>query len=192
MALHARFPASFGILLRSFGRNRSASAAVQFVFVAPLFFGLLFSIIEMALMFFAGQYLETINQDLARLIMTGQAQGGTYSGPADFLNKKLCNPPAAAPAMFTCSNLFIDVQNYTSFQNVTINSQIDGSKNFINNMKYCPGNAGDIVVVRMFYQWPTFVTSLGFNLSNLSGNMVLLSATAAFKNEPFVANPSAC
>jgi hypothetical protein len=59
-------------------------------------------------------------------------------------------------------------------------------------MKYCPGNAGDVVVVRLFYQWPTFVTALGFNLSNLSGNKILLSATAAFKNEPFLANPSAC
>jgi len=177
------------MLLRRFGRNRRASAAVQFAFIAPLFFGLLFSIIEVALMFFASQYLETINQDLARLIMTGQVQGTTYTSPSDFLNQKLCNSPTTAPVLFTCGNLFIDVQNYPSFQTVTINSQIDGSKNFNNNMKYCPGDPGDIVVVRLFYQWPTFVTSLGFNLANLSGNKILLSATAAFKNEPFTGKP---
>ncbi len=42
-----------------------------------------------------------------------------------------------------------------------------------------------VVVVRLFYQWPTFVTGLGFNLSNLSNGTILLSATAAFKNEPY-------
>jgi hypothetical protein len=44
---------------------------------------------------------------------------------------------------------------------------------------------GDIVVVRMFYQWQLFVTGFGYNISNLVGNQRLLVATAAFKNEPF-------
>ena len=52
--------------------------------------------------------------------------------------------------------------------------------------------AGDIVVVRLFYQWPLFVTGLGYNIANLNGSKRLLSATAAFRNEPFLANPSPC
>jgi hypothetical protein len=59
-------------------------------------------------------------------------------------------------------------------------------------MKYCPGNSGDIVVVRLFYKWPLFVTGLGYNISNLTGSIRLLSATAAFRNEPFIAAPSPC
>ncbi len=187
MSQHANLPTSFRILLRRFGRNRRGSAAIQFAFVAPLFFGLLFAIIEVALIFFAGQVLETITQSSARMILTGQAQTASYTQAqfADYVCTQV-------PALFTCSNIYIDVESYSSFQTVTINSQIDGSRNFINNMKYCPGNSGDIVVVRLFYQWPAFVTGLSFNFSNLSGNMVLLSATAAFKNEPFVATASAC
>jgi len=187
MSLQASLPASFRILLRRFRRNRRGSAAVQFAFVAPLFFGLLFAIIEVALVFFAGQVLETITQSSARMILTGQAQTAAYT-QAQFATY-VCSQ---VPALFDCNNIYIDVESYSSFQTVSINSQIDASKNFINNMKYCPGNSGDIVVVRLFYQWPAFVTGLGFNLSNLSGNKVLLSATAAFKNEPFVASPSAC
>ncbi|HWX61566.1 TadE/TadG family type IV pilus assembly protein [Bradyrhizobium sp.] len=175
---------SFRKLLRRFRNSRHGSAAVQFAIVAPLFFGLLFAIIEVAMMFFAGQYLETINQNLARLIMTGQAQQSSYSGPADFLNKNLCQ--SSAPVLFTCSNLYIDVESYSAFQNITINSQIDGSGNFTSgNMQYNPGGPGDIVVVRLFYQWPTFVTGFGFNLANLSNKNVLLTATAALKNEPY-------
>jgi Flp pilus assembly protein TadG len=180
MSLHANLPASFLILLRRFRRNRRGSAAVQFAFVAPLFFGLLFAIIEAALIFFAGQVLETITQNSARMILTGQAQTASYT-QAQFANY-VCTQ---VPALFDCNSIYIDVESYTSFQNVTINSQIDGSNSFINNMQYNPGGPGNIVVVRLFYQWPTFVTGLGFNFSNLSGNKVLLSATAAFKNEPY-------
>jgi len=182
MSLHARLPASFLMLLRRFGRNRTASAAVQFAFIAPLFFGLLFAIIETALMFFAGQVLETMTQDAARTVLTGQAQKAAYASWTDFRDQVVCKTP---PVLFTCSSIYIDVESYTSFQTVSISSQIDGTKSFINNMQYNPGGPGSIVVVRLFYQWPTFVTGLGFNLSNLSNNSVLLSATAAFKNEPY-------
>jgi Flp pilus assembly protein TadG len=56
---------------RQFRRNRGGSAAVEFALVAPMFFALLFAIIETALVFFAGQVLETVNQNSARMIMTG-------------------------------------------------------------------------------------------------------------------------
>ena len=175
-------------ILRRFGRNRRGSAAVEFALVAPVFFALLFAIIETAIVFFAGQVLETVTQDSARLIMTGQAQTAAYT-QAQFKT----NVCGRIGVLFDCLNgIFIDVQSYPGFASVAINSQIDGAKNFVNNMKYCPGNAGDIVVVRLFYQWPLFVTGLGYNITNLNGSKRLLSATAAFRNEPFLANPSPC
>jgi Flp pilus assembly protein TadG len=172
-------------ILRRFRRNRGGSAAVEFALVAPVFFALLFAIIETALVFFASQVLETVTQNSARMIMTGQAQAAAYT-PAQFATY-VCNQ---VPALFNCANISIDVQSYPAFSGITINSQIDGTKNFINNMQYCPGNPGDIVVVRLFYQWPLFVTGLGYNITNLSGSKRLLSATAAFRNEPFAASSS--
>ena len=172
--------------LRRFRRSRRGSAAVEFALVAPVFFALLFAIIETALVFFASQVLETITQDSARMIFTGQAQTAGYS-QAQF-HDYVCSQ---IPALFNCNSVYVDVQSYPSFASVVINSQIDASKNFINNMKYCPGNAGDIIVVRLFYQWPMFVTGLGYNITNLAGSQRLLSATAAFMNEPFAVS-SAC
>jgi Flp pilus assembly protein TadG len=167
-------------VLRRFRRSRRGSAAVEFALVAPVFFALLFAIIETAIMFFASQVLETITQDSARMILTGQAQTAAYT-QAQF-QTYVCSQ---IPALFTCGNVYVDVESYSSFTTVSINSQIDASKNFINNMQYSPGGPGDIVVVRLFYQWPLFVTGLGYNISNLSGNQRLLSATAAFRNEPY-------
>jgi Flp pilus assembly protein TadG len=168
--------------LRRFRRNRRASAAVEFALVAPVFFALLFAIIETGIIFFAGQVLETVTQDSARMILTGQAQAAAYT-QAQFKTNVVC---PHVSVLFDCANgIYVDVQSYSSFSNVTINSQIDGSNNFNTNMQYSPGGPGDIVVVRLFYQWPLFVTGLGYNIANLAGSKRLLVATAAFRNEPY-------
>jgi hypothetical protein len=39
-------------------------------------------------------------------------------------------------------------------------------------------------VVRLF-QYPIYVPLLGFNLANVNGGKHLLTATAAFRNEPY-------
>jgi Flp pilus assembly protein TadG len=177
--------ASVNNALRRFRRNRRGSAAVEFALVAPVFFALLFAIIETAIVFFAGQVLETVTQDSARIVQTGQAQAAAYDA-TNFKKLVVCTRPLAN-LLFDCMNgVSVDVQSYPAgFTSVVITDPIDASKNFTNNMQYNPGNAGDIVVVRAFYQWPLFVTGLGYNISNLSGSKRLLSATAAFRNEPF-------
>ncbi len=168
-------------VLRRFRRSRRGSAAVEFALVAPVFFALLFAILETAIVFFADQVLESITQNSARMILTGQAQTAGFK-QVDF-KTYVCNQ---IPALFTCANVYVDVQSYPAFSSVSINSQIDASNNFVsNNLQYNPGGPGQITVVRLFYQWPLVVTGLGYNISNLAGSKRLLVATAAFQNEPF-------
>jgi Flp pilus assembly protein TadG len=171
--------------LRRFRRNRRGSAAVEFALIAPVFFALLFAIIETSIVFFATQVLESVTQEAARTILTGRAQNAGYT-QGTFKSQVVCPPGSLATVLFDCTNgVYIDVQSYPAFSSVTVNSQIDGGNNFINNMQYNPGGPSDIVVVRMFYQWPIWVTGLGYNITNLSGNKRLLVATAAFQNEPY-------
>jgi len=172
---------SFRNLLSRFRRNRGGSTAVEFALVMPIFFALLFAIIESALMFFASQVLETVTQDSARVIMTGQAQNASFT-QAQFKNLVCSN----VVAMFDCVNgISIDVQSYSAFASVNITDPIDAGKNFVPPNNYLPGGPGDVVVVRLFYQWPLFVTGFGFNLANVGTNKRLLTATAAFQNEPY-------
>jgi Flp pilus assembly protein TadG len=167
--------------VRRFRSNRRGSAVVEFALVAPVFFALLFAIIETGLMFFASQSLESALQDSARMIMTGQAQIAKYDKQG-FKQNVVC---ANVSSLFDCmSGIYVDVKSYSSFSTVSISDPITAGS-FVDNTQYNPGGPGDVVVVRLFYQWPIFVTALGYNLANLSGNKRLLSATAAFKNEPF-------
>lgn len=168
-------------ILRRFHRNRRGTAAVEFALVAPIFFGLLFAIMELAMVFFASQVLETVTQDSARMIMTGQAQNASYTQAA--FKNLVCSK---ITVMFDCVNgVSIDVQSYKTFATVDITDPIDAGKNFVPPNNYLPGGPGDIVVVRLFYKWPLFVTGFGFNLSNIGSNQRLLTATAAFQNEPY-------
>jgi Flp pilus assembly protein TadG len=168
-------------ILRRFHRNRRGSAAVEFALVAPIFFAVLFAIIELSLVFFASQILETVTQDTARLVMTGQAQTASYT--QEQFKNAVC---AKLTVMFDCANgVAIDVQSYKTFALIDVTDPIDSGKNFVAPNNYLPGGPGDIVVVRLFYKWPLFVTGLGFNVSNIGSNQRLLTATAAFQNEPY-------
>src|SRR3984957_11583012 len=93
-------------VFRRFRRNRRGSAAVEFALIAPVFFALLFAIIETAIMFFASQILETVAQESARQIMTGQAQAAGYSANT-FLTTVVC---PQIPAVLTCAKIGVDVE----------------------------------------------------------------------------------
>jgi Flp pilus assembly protein TadG len=171
--------------LRRFRRNRRGSAAVEFAFVAPLFFVLLFAIIETALVFFAAQVLETGTQDSARLMLTHQAQDQGMT-QAQF-KQDICNRVAL---LLSCDGVYVDVKSYAAGSTVSISDPIDGAGNFVDNFSYqtTPGGSAATVVVRSFYQWPMFVTGLGYNIANISRTTSyskrLLAATAAFRVEP--------
>ncbi len=162
--------------LRRFRRHRRGSAIVEFALVAPVFFALLFAIIEMAMVFFAQQVLESMTEEAARMVLTGQAQSAGADATA-FKTNYVCNQISV---LFTCANVSVDVQSYPQFSNITINPS---SGCFVPPTNYNPGGPGNIVVVRLFYQWPLLVTGLGFNISTC-GSKRMLAATAAFQNEP--------
>src|SRR3981189_691793 len=130
MPAPAASTASVRNILRRFRRNRRGSAAVEFALVAPVFFALLFAIIETALVFFAGQVLETGVQDTDRLISTSQ----TPALATDF-NQKLCD---RVSVLLTCANLCVDVRSYAAGTAITIVDPIDSSGNFNGTCVYQP------------------------------------------------------
>ena len=72
MSSPAAFTASIRNVSRRFRRNRRGSSAVEFALVAPVFFALLFAIIETVIVFFAGQVLETGVRDAGRQLYNHQ------------------------------------------------------------------------------------------------------------------------
>jgi Flp pilus assembly protein TadG len=175
-------PKANGNIFRRFGRNSRASAAVEFALIAPVFFALLFAVIETAIMFFASQVLESVAQDAARQILTGQTQALGYTS-AQFTTHVVCNQ---AQPLFNCNNSGVDVESDPAqFANLTITKPVTNGSYDPTKLKFNAGASCSVVTVTLYYPWQMFVTGLGYNISNLSGGIRLLSATAAFRNEPY-------
>jgi Flp pilus assembly protein TadG len=171
----------FGLrAVRRLARQEDGTAAVEFGLVAMPFLALVFAIIETALVFFANQVLETAASESARLIMTGQAQTQGLSQTS--FKDQVCTK---IYGLFDCqSGVHVDVQTFTSFSSVSLTNPVDSNGQLdTSGFTYTPGGPGDIVMVRLVYQWPVFVSMLG--LSNMANNNRLMMATAAFRNEPY-------
>jgi Flp pilus assembly protein TadG len=161
--------------------RQDGAVAVEFGLVAVPFLAMVFAIIETALVFFAGQTMETAAGDSARLILTGQAQSQGLN--QNTFKDAVC---AKVHGVIDCNGIYIDVRTYTSFGNITLGNPVDANGNLIKNFVFQPGGPGDIVVVRLMYQWPVYVSLLGLSgLSNMSASNHLLISTVAFRNEPY-------
>lgn len=169
-------------VVRRFGADEQGATAVEFAIVALPFFALMFAIIETALVFFAGQALELAVRNAGRMIRTGQAQQQAMTG--DTFKNLICDQVVL---LFSCSDgVYVDVKKYDTFAQIDLTPPVDVNGVFQTaGFGYTPGGGGDIVVVRAFYEWPTFVDKLGNDMSNLANGKHLLAATAAFRNEPF-------
>jgi Flp pilus assembly protein TadG len=171
-------------LARMRAEENKASAAIEFGMIAPVFFIILMGIIETGVLYMASFTLQNATYDVARFVRTGQAQAGAYSQA--MFRQKICDDIAV---MLKCdANLRIDVEapvnGYAgaSFAPATdANGNIDPA--VVNN--YNIGSACSVVLIRTFYSWHIFTPILSPLLSNMSGGYHLLSATAAFRNEPF-------
>ncbi|MCP3368904.1 TadE/TadG family type IV pilus assembly protein [Bradyrhizobium cajani] len=166
----------------AFARDDRGATAVEFALVAAPFLALIIALIQTFLVFFAQQTLETIVRQSARLVMTGQVQSANMT--KDAFKQKVCDQIVI---LFNCSGLMVDMQVANSWS--TANTAMptltfNGSGAVTNAWSYDPGNAGDIVVLRVMYVWPVVLGPLGFNLSNLGNGNRLIMSSAAFQNEP--------
>ena len=176
---------------RGFLADETAATAVEFGLVAAPFLALIVAIIQTFLVIFASQLLETVVSQSARGILTGQVQSAGLS--QNQFATQVCEQ---VRILFNCSNLMIDVETYSSFSGTNTGSPFPQTNSTLpaltfnaqgqvtNTWQYSPGATGDVVVVRVMYQWPVFGGPLGFNLSNLPNGNRLIMAAAAFQNEP--------
>jgi Flp pilus assembly protein TadG len=170
--------------LRRFVMQRQATSTVEFGLLAAPFIALTFAILQTAIIFFASQSLETATAAAARLVLTGQAQ--TQGWSAGEFKQQLCN---TIHGLFNCqSGVYVDVETYPSFSAANLGLPISNGTLNTSALGYNPGGPGDIVVVRVYYQYPVYMNLLGFNLSDLNGGLNLLAATAVFQNEPYASS----
>ena len=208
----SRFLRKMRVLRRRMRRHATrASTAVEFAFLAPVFFTLLLGIMETGILFYAQNTLEYATQTTGRLVRTGSAQGteassaarcaggaggtgggGSYASSQEWFKDQICC--GISNLMTSCSTaLHVNVQNYTSgfgtdFSNTT---DVNGNLQPVAD-NYSPGNPCDVVLLRATYNWTVVTPVLSWFLVNMAGGKHLLSATSAFRNEPYTSASAGC
>jgi Flp pilus assembly protein TadG len=173
----------------AFIQDRKAATAVEFALIAAPFLAITVALVQTFLVFFAQAMLETITRNTGRLIMTGQVQTQQMTQSA-FL-QQVCNQGSFLfkCATSTANGLMVDVQvvngNTWSAANVGMPSLTFNANGTVgNSWQFNPGNAGDIVVIRVMYLWPVFFGPIAFNMANQPNGTRMIMASAAFQNEP--------
>jgi Flp pilus assembly protein TadG len=174
---------------RRFSKNRSGTAAIEFAIVAPAFLVALVGTMEIGIAYGAQASLQNSANVAARLVRTGQAQGNSLT-QQQFRDQICAN---IQPLLACDSNLQIDLESYNGFGSAGFGSPLasDGTLNPSLN-QYQPGNPCDVVLLRVFYKWQVITPLIGPMLANMPNNTMLMSATSAFRNEPYTSGVAGC
>ena len=162
--------------------------------IAVPLLALLMSMMQTAMVFFLTEALQTVAEKAGRQLMTGKAQTAGLTQNT-FYSQDVC--PYAVP-IFSCSvngggapvagGVMVDVESASSFSQVStapLAITYNGSGGVSNTWTYSPGNAGDIVILRVMYEWPIIGGPFGVLLANQANNTRLLVGTTVLKNEPY-------
>jgi hypothetical protein len=168
-------------------RNSKGSTAIEFALVAPLFFALMFSILEAGWYFFVTSAVQQANANAARLIRTGQAQEGISK---DVFFAQVCD---IVDRFGDCNEtLTIDVTKYSNFAALAddLSTPVCRDKDdpSIQGSQFSESDYGgerDIVRVRVCFLYRPINPALGLNLRKTKHGEREVISVSIFRNEPF-------
>jgi len=173
--------------LRRFARTEDGATAVEFGFIALPLVLMLCAILELAMVFIVSTTIENATEFASRQIRTGEFQLSGTTAKTDF-KKLICDNTSWLQT--TCdSKLTVDVETFANYADAAKSDPADpvGFDPVKTPTCWSPGDAGDIVLVRTYYQWDLFTPLLDRSLANMgnSSNQRLITFTTGFRNEPF-------
>ena len=189
-------------IIKRFRNDEKGITAVEFAFVGPPFFLIIFSIIEVSIYLFATQYLETSIDNVARDIRTGTFQTAIEEIQAE----QAADPDVVADTykelfkeqfcqeivvLFDCNRLLIQVTTAQEFSN--LNGLLNGIPDQDNDGNFDPNDfdtanvaGGEIFKVQAVYEWPVYTNYASRSFTGARGTTSLyINATAVVRAEQF-------
>lgn len=165
-------------------RDRRGATAFEFALSASAFMGLLIGTLQIAIVFFVQQGVQTAAEVVARRVLTGQIPAGTTQ------EKFRTDACAQLPSYLKCANLYVDVRKAAGGEFGNLDTSVtqltyDASGNVNNNWSYDTGSGGDVMILRLIYKWPISTAPLGFSIGNQSDGSRLVIGTMVFKSERY-------
>jgi pilus assembly protein Flp/PilA len=197
----------FDIRRHEFVADPSATTAVEFAILIPVFSALIYVIAQIGLYFYFSASLYNVTEAATRKILVGEvAQQGLTA--AQYRENVLC---PALPFEMSCDNIITNIQvapsqaeggfqsltNYVPDPNNPLGYTMTGLiPPVMNNNKtsFCVGGGGSVVTAQVYYAMP--VLGLAWMISGATQrngtDVIFIGATSVFMNEPFNANNAGC
>jgi Flp pilus assembly protein TadG len=181
---------------RRFRRDRRGAAAVEFAIVVMPFFAVVGLIMETSFQAYSLASLDDALRRGSRGLQLGTLQAGGKD--VDAFKQDVCR---LLQSWMTCNNLVVDVRPVARYDDLDINAKGPGGTHIgrTSPLKpqqagntYCPGRAGDVMVVRANYKIPTI---FGYWVTSPVGDHYVISSAHTFRTEPFTFNyspPAGC
>jgi Flp pilus assembly protein TadG len=169
---------------RLFVHDERGATAIEFALLAVPFFGILCAIFETALIFMAGEVLDSAVADANRWILTGQAQEAGFD--IEDYRSLMCTRTFG---LLDCSRIHLQIESIETFAEAEVTIPVDPECEedceWTEPELYTPGQGSDVVLVRAYYRWPLILDFMGFGMDNMADGTRLLGAVHIFRNEPF-------
>jgi len=175
---------------RNFTRNTDGSTAIEFAFLALPFSALLFAIVEIAIIFFISSSLTHTLSESSRSVRLGTFQEGC-SDTAESFKNLICENMVSIGNCQT--QLTVDLVTPAGGQFTTNilpvlppeDPDTPNEETAIPPSTYQTSNGDDVVIARARFFHRLVLPGKFTFLANRNGNVRLIQATTAFKNEPF-------
>jgi Flp pilus assembly protein TadG len=168
--------------IRPVAQDSHASTTIEFAIVLVPLMALILGSLQVPIIYFESQALQSAAINVGRQIMTGTAQQANMTQSQ--FHQAVCSQ---LNALIPCAGIMVDVKSAANFGAIPTSTPTLTYKNgAINNTwGYNPGGPDDVVVVRVMYNWPIFGAALMPGVANEPNNQRLLVGTSIFKNEPY-------
>jgi len=169
----------------AFGRffaARRGSTAVEFAMVAMPFFFMMFAVLELAFVFVLDSVLENAVIETGRLVRTGQANSQGFT--ADRFKTAMCDRMSIFSSNCT-ARVTVDVREIPQFTNPNPPDPTAGGTFSEAGLGYDNGDPGSLMLVRAWYRHQLVTPFLAQGLDRMGDGKAILTATTAFRNEPW-------
>ena len=170
---------------RGLARARSGNVMIEFALLAPVFFMLIFGLVEFVLFQYKTYALNHVVYEAARNLQTGEVQNAsdTPEGQLAAFKEEVCDE---AGVLIDCNDIYFDVRSFTNLSDVSYPPATFDDDGIPDNFEFSPGGAEEYSVVRAALHHQ-FITPFMDELFHMGPDLpAIVNAYVIGKNEPFI------
>lgn len=162
--------------------DQRGATALEFALIATPLILMLLGGLQLMMMFLISSTLSAATTSVSRQIRTLNYSNSGTAAQTDFASQ-ICNNMGWLQS--TCvGNIKVDVETAPSFAGASSTNPVSGGTFNSSGLGFSASNAGQIVLVKVYYLWPLYAPILFGPLQALNDGTVVITASSAFRNEP--------